>query len=50
VTINKGGKLIKASEKFYCAITGSGIDPKIGRKDVPKNFAITPDNLETSTA
>ena len=50
MTINKGGKLIKASEKFYCAITGSGIDPKIGRNDVPKNFAITPDNLETSTA
>lgn len=49
VTVNKGGKLLRASEKFYCAISGAGIDPKLGRKDVPKNFAITPDKLEAAT-
>ena len=46
VTLNKGGKYLKGSEKFYCAISGAGIDPKIGRKDVAKQFVISPDNLE----
>ena len=48
ITLNKGGKLLRASEKFYCAIGGAGIDSKLGRKDVPKNFAITPDGLDVS--
>ena len=46
MTLNKGGKYLKGSEKFYCAISGAGIDPKIGRKDIPKNFVISPDSLE----
>ena len=37
---------MRSSEKFYCAIQGAGIDPKVGRKDIPKTFAITPENLE----
>jgi len=48
VTLNKGGKYIKGSEKFYCAISGAGIDPKLGKKDQPKDFAITPEKLEAA--
>lgn len=48
MTVNKGGKLIRGSDKFYCAISGAGIDPKIGRKDVSKNFVISPDNIEAT--
>ena len=46
VTLNKGGKYLKGSEKFYCAISGAGVDAKTGRKDVSKNFVISPDSLE----
>jgi len=28
---------------------GAGIDPTINRRDQPKEFAITPDNLDAST-
>ena len=44
--MNKGGKYIKGSEKFYCAISGAGVDSKTGRKDISKNFVISPDSLE----
>ena len=49
VTLNKGGKILKGVEKYYCSIPGSGIDSKIGKRDVPKDFAITPDGLEGLT-
>lgn len=48
ITINKGGKYLRGSEKFYCAIAGAGIDPKNGKKDIPKSFVISPDSLEVS--
>jgi hypothetical protein len=49
VTLNKGGKILKGSDKFYCAISGAGIDSKIGRKDVPRNFVISPDGIDATT-
>lgn len=49
MTVNKGGKLLRGSDKFYCAISGAGIDPKVGRKDIPKNFVISPDSIDAST-
>ncbi|CDW80932.1 down syndrome critical region protein 3 isoform 2 [Stylonychia lemnae] len=49
ITLNKGGKTLKGNEKFYCAVPGAGIDTTIGRRDMPKEFAISPDNLEAST-
>lgn len=48
VTMLRSGKAVKGSEKFYCAISGAGIDPALGRKDMPKAFAITPDKLEAA--
>jgi len=47
--LHKGGKAILGNEKFYCSVPGAGIDPKIGRSDVPKPFAITPEGLEANT-
>ena len=49
ISINKSGKPLKHSEKFYCQVPGSGIDSKVGKQDVAKDFRITPDNLEAST-
>ena len=48
MTLNKGGKYLKGNDKFYCAIGGAGIDSKLGRKDVPKTFTISPDKLEAA--
>jgi len=50
VTFNKGGKALKASEKYYCAVPGAGVDIKNGRKDVPQDFIITPEGLEASAS
>ena len=49
IIVNKAGKPLKGTEKFYCYVSGSGIDPKIGRSDISKEFSITPDNLEATT-
>ncbi len=49
MTVNKSGKFLRGSEKFYCAISGAGIDPKVGRKDIPKDFVISPDSIDAST-
>lgn len=34
---------------FYVACSGAGIDAKLGRNLVPQEFAISNENLETST-
>jgi hypothetical protein len=47
--LNKGGKFLRGNDKFYCSISGAGVDPKVGRNYVPKIFVITPDSLEAST-
>jgi hypothetical protein len=49
VTIIKAGKALKGVEKYYCSVPGAGIDPKVGKADIPKNFKITPDALEANT-
>ena len=49
IIINKAGKPMRGSEKFYCYVPGSGIDPILLKKDIPKNFSITPDSLEANT-
>ena len=44
----KSGKVINADLQFIVNCPGSGIDPMSGRSQVPQDFVISNENLETS--
>ena len=39
------GKIKSGSAEFYCAVPGSGIDPKQGRSYVPQDYSIKPESV-----
>lgn len=49
IIILKGSKPITHTETFHVACRGQGIDPDLGKKDSPLDFAITPDSLDGSS-
>ena len=51
VTVNvlKGSKVVSATENFYVAVKGQGIDSVVGKKDSPLDFTIDPSSLDGSS-
>ena len=46
---HRNGKVLKANEKFYVCVPGAGIDSTIGKKDIPQDFVISHDSLDSHT-
>lgn len=51
ITLKKKGetKPYKGVQTFYCKVAGGGIDPQIGKRNIPHDFSITSDQLKAAT-